>query len=318
MKQLFYYITILFVLLPTSGIFGQQAPIFTQYRDAQMFTNPAYAGMREGICVNGLMRQQWAGFKDYETGDNAAPEDYLITIDSPIKLLHGGLGGAIIQDKATYNWNDISLLLSYSFHTELSIGTLGIGIGAVLKNRSIDGSKYIAVDDDPVILSSAQSDMRFDANLGVYFQSINNYYIGVSFTNLLKSKFVKLDPSGEGIISTDRTLYIIGGYNYIFPNDPRFELEPSILIQSDFISTQYNISTTVNYNSRFWGGLNYRFQESVGAIVGLRFKDFRLGYAYDVNTKRLGVPGSHEISLNYCFKIKSDRSKTSYKNTRYL
>ncbi len=98
-----------------------------------MFINPGYAGMREGICINGLLRQQWAGFKDYETGDNAAPEDYLITVDSPIKLLHGGIGGAIIQDKATYNWSDVSLLLSYSFQTELSIGTIGIGVGGVLK-----------------------------------------------------------------------------------------------------------------------------------------------------------------------------------------
>ena len=284
-----------------------------------MFSNPAYAGMREGICVNGIMRQQWAGFKDYYTGDNASPENYLISIDSPIKLLHGGLGAVIIQDKATYYWNDISLLLSYSFHAELSIGTLGIGLGAVLKNRNIDGTKFRMVDPgDDILLKTAQGDMRFDANLGVFFRSINNYYVGISFTNLLKSKFVKLDPSGEGIVSTDRTLYITGGYNYVFPSDPRFEIEPSILIQSDFISTQYNISTTVNYNTRFWGGLNYRFQESIGAIVGLRFKDFRLGYAYDVNTKRLGVPGSHEVSLSYCFKIKADRSKTSYKNTRYL
>ena len=284
-----------------------------------MFSNPAYAGMREGICVNGIMRQQWAGFKDYYTGDNASPENYLISIDSPIKLLHGGLGAVIIQDKATYYWNDISLLLSYSFHAELSIGTLGIGLGAVLKNRNIDGTKFRMVDPgDDILLKTAQGDMRFDANLGVFFRSINNYYVGISFTNLLKSKFVKLDPSGEGIVSTDRTLYITGGYNYVFPSDPRFEIEPSILIQSDFISTQYNISTTVNYNTRFWGGLNYRFQESIGAIVGLRFKDFRLGYAYDMNTKRLGVPGSHEVSLSYCFKIKADRSKTSYKNTRYL
>lgn len=284
-----------------------------------MFINPASAGMREGICVNGLMRQQWAGFKDYYSGENASPEVYLITLDSPMKILHGGLGGAIIQDKPTYNWNDISMLLSYSFHSELSIGTVGIGIGAVLKNRSIDGSKYRAVDEgDPIILSSEQGDMRFDANIGLFFRSIDNYYIGVSFTNLLKTTFVKLDPSGEGVLSTDRTLYIIGGYNYLLPSDPRFEIEPSVLVQSNFISTQYNISTAVNYNNRFSAGLNYRFQESVGAMVGMKYKDFRIGYAYDVNTKRLGVPGSHEISLNYCFKIKADRSKTSYKNTRYL
>lgn len=307
------------IVWPFEVSYAQQSPIFTQYRESQMFINPAYAGMREGICVNGLMRQQWSGFKDYETGENAAPEDYLITIDSPIKILHGGLGGAIIQDKATYLWNDISLLLSYSFHSELSIGTIGIGIGGVLKNRNIDGSKFRMVDiNDDILLKSEQGDMRFDANFGLFFRSIDNYYIGVSFTNLLKTRFVKLDPFGDGEISTDRTLYILGGYNFILPSDPRFEIEPSILVQSNFISTQYNISATVNYISRFWAGLNYRVQESVGIMIGMRYKDFKIGYAYDVNTKRLGVPGSHEISLNYCFKIKADRSKTSYKNTRYL
>lgn len=306
-------------MIPFGSLFSQQAPIFTQYREAQMYTNPAFAGMREGICLNGLLRQQWAGFKDYENGENAAPESYLITIDSPIKILHGGLGGAIIQDKATYNWNDISLLLSYSFHAELSIGTIGIGVGGVLNNRSIDGTKYRAVDEeDLLLLKTNQGDMRFDASLGAFFQSVDNYYVGISFTNLLKSRFVKLDPNGDGVITTDRTLYVTAGYSYILPYDPRFEIMPSFLLQSDFISTQYNISATVNYNSRFWGGLNYRLQESVGVMVGLSYKDFRIGYAYDLNTKRLGVPGSHEISLNYCFKIKTDRSKTSYKNTRYL
>lgn len=319
MKRLNYYIIILAIILSTGSLLAQQAPIFTQYRESMMFTNPAFAGMREGICVNGLMRQQWAGFKDYATGENAAPQNYLISLDSPIKILHGGLGGAIIQDRATYNWNDISLLLSYSFHAELSFGTIGIGLGGVLKNRSIDGSKYQAVNEsDPVILKSEQGDMRLDANLGIYYESLNNYQIGISVTNLLTTSFKKLDPSGEGLITTDRTFYLYGGYTYVLPRDPRFEIEPSVLVQTNFISTQYNVSAIVNYNSRFWGGLNYRVQESVGAIVGLRYKDFRIGYSYDLNTKRLGVPGSHEVSLNYCFKIKADRSKTTYKNTRYL
>jgi type IX secretion system PorP/SprF family membrane protein len=318
LKQKYFYILLLVITLPTGTIFGQQMPVFTQYRESQMFFNPGFAGVREGICVNGLMRQQWAGFKDYYNGENAAPEDYLITIDSPIKLLHGGLGAAIIQDKATYYWTDISLLFAYSFHAELSVGILGLGIGGELKNLTIDGSKFRMVDEgDDILLKSSQGDMRFDANIGVYFKSFRNYYVGISLTNLLKTTFIKLDPSGNGDISTDRTLHFIGGYNFILP-DPRFEIEPSILIQSNFISTQYNLTATVNYNSRFLLGLNYRVQESIGVIVGVKYKDFRIGYSYDVNTKSLGIPGSHEISLNYCFNIKPDRSKTSYKNTRYL
>ena len=305
--------------MPVNELLSQQEPVFTQYRQTTMYSNPGYAGMREGICVNGIMRQQWAGFKDYETGDNASPESYLITLDSPIRFLHGGLGGAIIQDRPTYNWNDISVLLSYSYHLELASGTLGIGLGGVLKNRGIDGSAYRYVDNnDPVILQSDQSDMRFDANLGFYYQSIDDYYIGFSITNLFKSSFKKLDDAGDGHLTTDRTFYLLAGYIYVLPSDPRFELEPSLLIQSDLYSTQYNISGIVTYNNKFLGGLNYRFQESIGVMIGLRFKDFKFGYSYDIVTKSIGLPGSHEISLNYCFKIKADRSNTSYKNTRYL
>ncbi len=320
LKRLTTYISILLFLLVGVGLQAQQAPQFTHYRNAQASFNPAFAGMSEGICVNGIFRQQWAGMQDSKTGENAAPEDYLVTIDAPIRFLHGGLGGAIIQDKATYNWSDISLILAYSYHAELAFGTLGIGLGIDLKNRTIDGSMYRPVDEgDPLIAKSSVGDMRLDANAGIYFKSADNYYLGLSVTDLLKSTFIKIAGEGaDGQISTDRTFYVIGGYNFLLPNDQRFEIQPSFLIQSDLISTQYNLSAVVNYNAKFWGGLNYRLQESVGILIGMRFKDFGIGYSYDVNTMSYGVPGSHEINLSYCFKIKGDKSRTSYKNTRYL
>jgi type IX secretion system PorP/SprF family membrane protein len=319
LKRRFTYISILLFLLLGVGLQAQQAPQFTHYRDAQMLFNPAFAGMREGICINGLFRQQWAGFQDYSTGENAAPEDYLVTVDSPVRFLHGGLGGVIIQDKATYNWSDISLMLAYSYHAELPFGTLGIGLGIDLKNRSVDGSMYKPVDEgDPLIAKSSVGDMRLDANAGIFFKSADDYFIGLSVTDLLKSTFIKIAGEGDGQISTDRTFYLIGGYNFLLPRDQRFEIQPSFLIQSDLVSTQYNLSTIVNYNAKFWGGLNYRVQESVGVLIGMRFKDFGIGYSYDVNTMSLGVPGSHEINLSYCFKIKGDKTRTSYKNTRYL
>ena len=157
-----------------------------------------------------------------------------------------------------------------------------------------------------------------DANAGLYFKSADNYYLGLSITNLLKTTFAKIVSEGDPQISTDRTLYLTGGYNFYLPNDQRFEIQPSFLIQSDLVSTQYNLTGIVNYNAKFWGGLNYRFGESVGVLVGMHFKDLGIGYSYDVNTMRLGVPGSHEISISYSFKIKGDKSRTSYKNTRYL
>lgn len=283
-----------------------------------MFSNPGFAGMREGICVNGIYRQMWAGFTDIN-GDVVSPQDFLLTLDSPIRVLHGGIGGSIIQDKLGQQ-SDIIVQLDYSFHANLSIGTLGVGAGVNIINRNYLGSKFDPTDaNDPILPKSDESDMRLDASFGLFLSQPGQYYAGISVTNLLETSFKKfeLEEGGE-VPNTDRTFYITGGYTFVFPNNPLFEIEPSVFILSDLASTQYNVSAIVTYNDKFWGGLNYRFQESVGVILGMRFKDFRIGYAYDINTMQYRSNGSHEVFLGYCFKIKGDRSRTSYKNTRYL
>jgi len=283
-----------------------------------MFSNPGYAGINEGICIHGIYRQQWAGFKDQD-GNSVAPQDFLVTVDSPVRLFHGGVGGSIIQDKLGQQ-SDIIVQVDYSFHTELSIGTLGIGAGLNIINRSIDFTKFNPAEDGDLILSGLgnESDMRLDASFGIFLTESGQYYFGISATNLLQTKFKKFETDAGGGTMTDRTFYITGGYNFVFPNNPLFEVQPSVMILSDLKSTQYNVSAVVKYNDKFWGGINYRVQESVGIMVGMQFKDFMISYSYDVNTLQLSVPGSHEVSLGYCFRIKGDRSKTSYKNTRYL
>lgn len=318
MKRRILYIVVTITLFITQDFYGQQAPVFTHHYNSLMFSNPAFAGMREGICVSGIYRQQWAGFKDKD-GNDVAPQDFLLTVDSPLRVLHGGIGGSIIQDKLGQQ-SDIIVQLDYSFHANLSIGKLGVGAGLNIVNRSIDFTKFEAGGEDPLLQGLGnESDMRLDASVGLFLSQPGRYYAGISVTNLLESGFKKLSSSTDTVATkTDRTFYITGGYNFVLPGNPLFEIEPSVFILSDLASTQYNITAIVKYNDKFWAGLNYRFQESVGVIVGMRFKDFKISYAYDINTMQLGIPGSHEVYLGYCFKIKGDRSKTSYKNTRYL
>ena len=284
-----------------------------------MYLNPGYAGMRDGICINGLLRQQWAGFKN-ASGDNVGPQTYVITMDSPMKLFHGGLGGSITQDQQGGGlWSDIAVNLSYSYHARLAFADLGIGAGINLINKSIDGSKWDYEGTDPVLSGSEESGMQVDASFGLFLNNPGQYYAGLSVYNMLESTFKNI--TGE-VSNGKRVFNISGGYFFQLPRYPLFELEAMTLIQTDLAATQYNLSGVVTYNDRFWAGLNLRMglsdRESVGAMIGVRFKDFRVGYAYDVDIMGIGVPGSHEVSLGYCFKIKGDRSKTSYKNTRYL
>ena len=99
MQLKFRYLGILACFLMCGNfLHAQQAPIFTHHTYTHAFTNPGFAGMGQGICLSSVVRQQWAGFKDSE-GNKVAPETFLITGDMPVKILRGGVGLSIIQDK---------------------------------------------------------------------------------------------------------------------------------------------------------------------------------------------------------------------------
>ena len=118
--------------------------------------------------------------------------------------------------------------------------------------------------------------------------------------------------------TTDRTFYAVAGYPFQFEDIPYLTFVPSVSVMSDIASTQFNASARVIYNNLFSLGVNYRFQESVGLMAGLTIKDITLVYSYDINTMSLGVPGSHEIGLSYCFKLDLDRTPRDYRSVRYL
>lgn len=311
------FILILFVLALAKGQ-AQQYSVFTHHPQTYAYTNPGFAGISEAICLNGLMRQQWVGFKD-EEGNNVAPETFLISIDSPISLLRGGLGGAIVQDKIGFESN-IGLQFGYAYHLETASGTLGMGLGVNFMNRSTDFSKFILTQpNDPILPASEESDMLFDMSAGLFWHVPEFYYLGFSVTNILETKGQSLTASAEGASFVgDRTFHIMAGYQYMLPNNTNYEIQPAFNLMTNFSSTQINLSTVLVYNNRFWGGVNYRLQESVGVMVGVHWNDFKIGYAYDINTLGLNVPGTHELSLGYCFKITPDRSTRSYRNTRFL
>jgi type IX secretion system PorP/SprF family membrane protein len=312
------FLTFIIILLGTqAAVYAQQAPVFTHHTNTNMFVNPGFAGLGEGICLNGIVRQQWAGFEDAD-GNQVAPETFLITGDAPVKLLRGGLGGSIMQDKIGF-YNDIGVNIGYAYHLDVGGANLGIGAAINFLNRTLDFSKFNPqTTGDPALLTGSQSDMLFDANVGLFWQVPDNYYIGISVTSLLQSRGKTLsDQSGASFVG-DRTFYFVTGYEFRFAGIPAYEFTPALSIMTNAVATQFNFSGTVSYNKKFWGGVNYRFQESVGLLVGLSIKDFRFGYAYDINTLGYGVPGSHEISLGYCFKINADKGIRSYRNIRYL
>ena len=224
----FFFILGILVLQGGASIFAQQPTLITHYMFTNMAINPAFAGNSGGICATGLARQQWIGFQDPD-GSQTAPQVFLLTVDSPIKVLHGGIGGSLYQDKLGF-FKNIGLKLGYAYKMEAGNGDLSFGLQVGFQNGTFDFSKLDLgqgagnLSEDPVLreLSGKTSDMTFDMAAGVLYKVPEKFYIGLSADNLLQSSAKKI------AYQLRRTFYLSGGYEWILPNNPAFELHSRI------------------------------------------------------------------------------------------
>jgi type IX secretion system PorP/SprF family membrane protein len=311
------------ILLLTKSSFGQQEVNFSQYMFYGLAINPGAAGTENAVNITGANRTQWTGLGK-ENGEQIAPRTYFIAADMPIRVLKGGIGLVLMNDALGHE-NTIAVKIGYAHQRKLGFGKLGIGAQIEFNNRNIDFGKLTPANQDPLLdqLSSEESEMLIDFSLGLLYRVPDNYYIGFSALHLVQTKGKPLIENAQSVLrmKLDRTFFIHGGYEFNFARNPEFSLVPSAIIQTNLSTIRFDVNAMLNYKETVWGGVGYRFGESIIVLLGVRYKDFRIGYSYDINVNGLALPffgGTHEIMLNYRFKLELDRGRKSYKNTRFL
>ncbi|KAF0196886.1 MAG: Bacteroidetes-specific putative membrane protein [Bacteroidetes bacterium] len=304
-------------LLFPFAVMGQQEPQITLNRFNHMAVNPGYAGLRDAICVTGFIREQWIGIDDAE-GNKVSPQTFIISGDSPIRILRGGVSATVMQDKIGY-FKDVYVKLGYAYNRPMGNGELGIGFNVGFLNKSLDIGKLKPVDGgDPLLTGGNESTMFTDLAIGAFYMEPNGLYIGVSSTQLLEGSR-KLGSSSSGAeFKLRRHYYGTAGYEISWIRNPAYVLIPSIFAKFDGSTFQVDLNATLEYNRKFWGGLTYRFQETAAVMLGLNIKDIGIGYAYDIPLSRIGGAGSHEVMVRYCFKLELEKAKRSFRNTRFL
>lgn len=313
---------LLFTFWLVNRVQGQQEPNFSQYMFYGLTMNPAVAGNDNAVSVTLADRIQWTGLGK-EDGQQIAPRTYFVAADLPIRVLKGGVGLVLMNDALGYE-NNVAVRLGYANQRKAGYGKLGIGTQLEFNNKSIDFSKLKpAGGSDPVLGSLAkESEMLIDFSLGVLYNVPGSYYVGFSGLHLLQTKGKKLSDAQNALrMKPDRTFIINGGYEISFPRNPDYQLIPSAIIESDFVKTRIDVDAILRYKEVFWGGAGYRLGESIILILGVAYKDFRIGYSYDISINKMGLPawgGTHEIMLNYRFKLELEKGRKSYKNTRFL
>ena len=313
-KQVILYLFVYLIVVP--NIMGQQEPRMSQNMLLPIVYNPAATGLSDGVDVTLVSRTQWAGAKDY-AGNSIAPQTFFITGDALIPAFGGGISMIILNEKYT-PITQTKLRLNYAYHIKLKKGGLQLGLMTGLTDQSLDVGKIQAEDPGDPFLAALQkesSSMNFDAGVGVFYAIPNKLYVGLSAMQLMATK--ARYKTGYVVYQDALSVNLSGKYIFSPTYRPEWQFEPSTLMSFSRGIYQMDLNFLVRYNKKVWGGVGYRINDAIIAMIGFKIQEFKLAYSYDISTTPMRNGGTHEISLQYFFKIDYNK-KRSYRNTRYL
>ncbi len=308
------FLGVISVLLPLS-MRGQSDPLYSQAWALPTLYNPAAAGSTDFLRIRGAARLQWIGIQN-------APKSFTGAADIPFKFFGRRWGGGVnvTQEEIglfsnTYANGQISGRLKKLFGGEL---TIGIQVGYF--GSSFRGSEVYIPDDDDYHDSNDPSIPNQDVgggtvDFGIGLQYIHpKFHVGVSILHPSSPK-VKLNTKGTTSSSAtsdnhefetyvSRTLYLTAGSNISIKNT-LIELQPDLIVASDLKNVAGVLSLKGWYNKMIFAGLAYRWDDAVSINLGAEFKNFLLGYSYDIPTSRIlkASSGSHEITVGYRLKL---------------
>ncbi|MCP4313054.1 MAG: type IX secretion system membrane protein PorP/SprF [Bacteroidetes bacterium] len=325
MKRAFKYLLIILPLLLADELKAQQLPLYSQYLMNGFMNNPAMAGYDGYTSFNATYRQQWVGFRDAPKTYSASFQSRLFRksykiVSNPIRrgnmLIPStkgrvGLGGYIIND-LNANVARTGFAFTYAYHIILNNQQLSFGLSAKAFQYRINSDKLDFGEEGDPVLNHDFVKVAFspDADFGVLFNGVD-YFVGFSISNLLQTS-VMIGSNQVPDFKTYRHYWLMGGYRFNITRD--LELEPGMLLKTtENWNPQGDLSLRLYYLSDFWGGLSYRTNNSMIAMVGVRFDNIFFGYSFDWTFSDIGNYnyGSHEITISVKLGDNSRRSRSS-------
>ena len=319
--------------------FAQDDAQFTFFPWVTSYYNAGGIGEQHNtLCFTADYNNKYLGWGDASAINNdslfhSAPQDFLFSIESYLKKLHGSLGVTLVHDRLGI-YSNTGFKLGYAYKLRLGGGHLGIGAQVSLFNQAIKPDPLHPIQEgDPLLQMLSESTLDLDFNFGVLYKT-EQWYVGVGWTQMaaLFDKQQVLRVSGEYGPRRSSQLYLHGGYTWVLPANPNWELIPQALIKTDLKTYQWEILALARYNGVYWGGLGYRFQDAVSLAFGARpfynssniyLKGLDLGVSYSFTTNSLGYKkhrsfGDVEVVVRYCFDVYKPEIFSGYGNSRYI
>ena len=305
---------------------GQVDAQLSQYWAIPTYYNAGASGSSDYLRINRGARLQWLGIEN-------APQSFLGQADMPLNLFGKRIGvGAGLQSETMGLFSNLNINAQFSYKIKLLKGELSIGAQVGYFEQKFKGSEVEVPDDDDYHDSSDQAiptqDLKggtVDVSAGIFYT--HKYFrVGVSGLHLLQPT-VKMGLEGsESTASQEyetvvpRTLYFMGGSNIPLKNT-LFELQPSLMVKTDFSVFSAEITARARYNKFLSFGVGYRWKEAVMIMAGAEYKNFFVGYAYDYPVSAIARASSvsHDLLVGYKMKIDlSGKNKNKHRSIRIM
>ncbi len=312
-------VALLFSVCMIPFTFAQFDAQVSQYMFHMPAYNPASIGENGMINVTGQYRMQWMGMP-------GAPQTLHFTINAPLKSsekVTNGLGIKFQRDGIGAFVNQTGHL-QYAYKRKIGKNTLSLGadlgfvsVGFVHDSiRAEVNSEYHDFLGDAAIPTADDTGSNLDLSLGAFY-SAPKYYLGISYVHLNAPRIKLNDDRTQ--FNVNGALYATGGYDLSF-REPKWVLRSSALFKSDFTSWQAEVSSRMEYDQKFWGGLSYRYQDAVVVFLGANLMSgLMIGFSYDAPASKMikASWGSPEVLISYSFVFDLGNN-SRYKSIRIL
>lgn len=353
------------VLLFMTAILGfagyaQDDAQFTLFPWATSYYNAGGIGEQNNtLCFTAIYNNKYVGWNDVYTVNGVdsmnktAPQDFMFNIESYLKKLHGSLGLSLIRDQEGF-YKNVGVKLGYAYKLRVGGGHMGIGFNIAMYNQAIDAGGFRPIQSgDPILSQLSSSTLDLDFGFGVFYQN-DQWYVGAGLTQIAGAldKDQKLRVTGDKGAHRSSNFYLHGGYTWIVPSNPNWEILPQTMLKLNYASLrkmdengnltdktgirasscQWDIMVLARYNGVFWGGLGYRLNDAVNLLFGARpfhnssniyLKGLEAGLSYGITANSLGYRvhrsfGDVEVMVRYCFDIYKPEVFSGYGSTRSI
>jgi type IX secretion system PorP/SprF family membrane protein len=315
-----FYATLLGIGLSASAALAQQDPQFSLYMFNPVYYNPAAAGSEGVTRVQLMHRTQWTGYQgSFDAG--GSPSTQLLTINAPLDKIRSGVGLYVMNDQFGAGGPQINqaVQLSYAYRLPVKSGTLAIGVQAGLYVKAIDYGVFRPREPGDELLPNQGrvAQAQPDFGLGVYYNT-TDYWIGASMLHLNEAPY-RLG-SAFGVNPNVRVSYLTAGYRLGVGYD--IDVQPSVLVKTDFNSYSVEGGLLFYYQSQYWAGVSYRQQDAFIGTIGaslLRNNALRIGFAFDFTTngKAAKTGSSQEVLLSYNLPAPNAKKRPVVRTPRF-